>query len=147
VRRAQLFTTARRGGLQRGLHAADNRGIRHSALHTVTFVETVRGLYAVTGVVVLASYLPQLRASLRSAPGSRDVSLLTWGSWVCTASISALYAGAVLHDRGYLLLALGNVVGSSSVFLTTLWRRYFGAAAVPWRRRRAQPSGPGPIAG
>jgi len=107
----------------------------------VTFVDTVRGLYAVTGVVVLASYLPQLRASLRSAPGSRDVSLLTWGCWVCTASISALYAGVVLHDRGYLLLALGNVVGSSSVFLTTLWRRHMGQGAVPWRRWRARLTG------
>ena len=87
----------------------------------MTFLHAITYLYGATGVAILGSYVPQIRAAWRSVGGARDVSLLTWGFWVVTALISCLYAGLVVRDLGILLMGVGNLVGCLSVVATTVW--------------------------
>ena len=90
-----------------------------------SWIGIVTWLYGASGVAVLASYLPQLRAILRSGDG-KGVSLVTCSLWCGAAAVSALYAATAVRDPGMLMMALGNLAGSMAVMAATLWRRRRG---------------------
>lgn len=89
----------------------------------MTLVDAITWLYGASGVAILASYAPQVRLAWRSRQGAKDVSLATWGFWCCTALVSVLYATVVVKDRGFALMATGNMVGCIAVTAITAWRR------------------------
>ena len=95
---------------------------------------TTRLALIATGIAVLASYVPQLRAILRSGDG-KGVSLVTCSLWCGASAVSVLYAATAVRDVGMLLMALGNLAGSAAVMIATLWRR---------RRAPVNPSTPRP---
>ncbi len=90
---------------------------RMNATHLLTW------LYSMSGVAGIVSYGPQIRSAWRSTDGARDVSLLTWGFWCCTATVSTLYASLVVKDLPFALLSAGNLVGCCGVAGVAAWRR------------------------
>jgi hypothetical protein len=81
-------------------------------------------LYPVCGVVLIASYLPQIRVVWADTSGARAVSLVAWGFWVMTSAISSLYAWLVVADFAFTCVSLGSLLGSSGVLGAALWRRF-----------------------
>jgi hypothetical protein len=96
--------------------------VEPSNMDLYSWTGIVTWLYGASGVAVVASYVPLLRAILRS-DNARAISLVTCGLWCAVAFVSALYATTAIRDSGMLLMALGNLGGSAAVTLATLWRR------------------------
>lgn len=81
-------------------------------------------LYPVCGILLVASYLPQVRVVWADRSGARAVSLLAWGFWVMTSAVSSLYAWLVVGDSAFTGVSLGTFLGSSAVLGTAIWRRF-----------------------
>lgn len=96
----------------------------------MSLVDAISYLYGATGAAMLAAYVPQVLAAARSRDGARDVSLATWASWTFAALVSSAYAGLVVRDLGFLLMACGNLIGCASVLGAVLWSRRAGARAI-----------------
>jgi hypothetical protein len=80
-------------------------------------------LYPVCGVVLIASYVPQIRVAWADRSGARGVSLLAWGLWVITSAISSLYAWLIVGDFAFTAISLGTFFGASAVLGAAIWRR------------------------
>jgi hypothetical protein len=80
-------------------------------------------LYPACGVVLIASYVPQIRVAWADRGGARGVSLLAWASWVVTSAISSLYAWLIVGDFAFTAISLGTFFGASGVLGIAIWRR------------------------
>jgi hypothetical protein len=80
-------------------------------------------LYPACGIVLIASYVPQIRVAWADRSGAPGVSLLAWGFWVMTSAISSLYAWLVVGDPAFTGMSLGTFAGGSGVLGVTMWRR------------------------
>lgn len=80
-------------------------------------------LYILTNAARIFTYVPQLRAVWRSADGARDISLLTWGSWVVANATAVAYGAFVACDLFFSLIAMLNLVCCAAVTLVAARRR------------------------
>ncbi|MDN8618871.1 hypothetical protein [Variovorax ginsengisoli] len=95
-----------------------------------------------TNAARIFTYVPQLRAVWRSADGARDISLLTWGSWVVANATAVAYGAFVAGDLFFTLIATLNLVCCAAVTLVAARRRRAFQAAeacrtATWCRKRS----------
>lgn len=95
----------------------------------------IAGLYILTNAARIFTFVPQLRAAWRSADGARDISLLTWGSWVVANATAVAYGALVAGDLFFTLIAMLNLVCCAAVTLVAARRRRAFEAAEPCRRK------------
>ena len=94
-------------------------------------------LYIVTNAARVFTYAPQLIVVWRSEDGARDISLLTWGSWVVANATAVAYGMLVVQDLFFTLIAMLNMVCCAAIACIALQRRSaYGVAAT--RAGRAQ---------
>jgi hypothetical protein len=84
---------------------------------------TLASLYMLTNAARVFTYVPQLMAVWRSTDGARDISLLTWGSWVVANGTAVGYGAVVIHDLFFTLIAVLNLVCCAAVTLVGVRRR------------------------
>lgn len=84
---------------------------------------TIAWLYFMTNAARIFTYVPQLMAVWRSTDGARDISLLTWGSWVVANATAVAYGVIVVHDLFFTLIALLNLVCCAAVTVVCMQRR------------------------
>jgi CBS domain containing-hemolysin-like protein len=96
----------------------------------VTALTLLKLVYAVSGGIVIAAYLPQVRAAWGSVTGAHDVSLTTWSVWTGTSLVSLLYAHFVTGDIGFTLVSVGNLSGCALVTACVIYRRLRPARPV-----------------
>lgn len=94
-------------------------------------------LYIVTNAARVFTYAPQLIVVWRSQDGARDISLLTWGSWVVANATAVAYGTLVVHDLFFTLIAMLNMVCCAAIACIALRRR--SAHGVADRRRPGAP--------
>jgi hypothetical protein len=92
---------------------------------------TIAWLYFLTNAARVFTYVPQLIAVCRSTDGARDISLLTWGSWVVANATAVAYGAFVIHDLFFTLIALLNVVCCAAVTVVGVQRRRAQRAKTP----------------
>ena len=75
----------------------------------MTFSTALASLYAVSGILGCACYLPQILRLTRSAEARRAMSLATWGGWLALGAITLVYA----IDLGQAEMVLVNALNSA----------------------------------
>jgi hypothetical protein len=102
-----------------------NRPLGHvqAATSPWTTDSTIAGLYFLTNAARVFTYVPQLMAVWRSTDGARDISLLTWGSWVVANATAVTYGAFVIHDLFFTLIAVLNLVCCAAVTVVGVQRR------------------------
>ncbi|MBO9649343.1 MAG: hypothetical protein J7605_12590 [Variovorax sp.] len=80
-------------------------------------------LYILTNAARVVTYVPQLMAVWRSTDGARDISLLTWGSWVVANATAVAYGSIVIHDLFFTSIAMLNLVCCAAVTVVGAQRR------------------------
>lgn len=80
-------------------------------------------LYILTNAARVFTYVPQLLAVWHSDDGARDLSLLTWSSWVVSNATAVAYGALVISDVSFTLIALLNMVCCAAVTLIGADRR------------------------
>jgi len=66
-------------------------------------------VYAISGFVVAAMYVPQILSAFRSR--GAGISPLAWLGWTLTSLSASLYAGMVVKDTLFLILSCLNTLG------------------------------------
>ncbi|SDP18359.1 hypothetical protein SAMN04488595_105237 [Ralstonia sp. 25mfcol4.1] len=84
---------------------------------------TIASLYVLSNAARVFTYVPQLMAVWRSNDGARDISLLTWGSWVVANGTALAYGAVVVEDLFLTLIALLNLTCCSAITLLAVQRR------------------------
>ena len=84
---------------------------------------TIAWLYILTNAARVFTYVPQLMAVWRSTDGARDISLLTWGSWVVANATAVAYGAFVIYDLFFTLIATLNLVCCAAVTVIGARRR------------------------
>ncbi|MBS0338938.1 MAG: hypothetical protein JSS56_00325 [Proteobacteria bacterium] len=79
--------------------------------------------YILTNSARVFTYVPQLVAVWRSRDGARDISLVTWGSWVLANATAVAYGSVVVHDLFFTLIAMLNLVSCAAVTVVGAQRR------------------------
>jgi len=97
-------------------------------------------LYPACGIVLIASYVPQIRVAWADRRGAPGVSVLAWGFWVMTSAISSLYAWFVVGDPAFTGMSLGTFAGGSGVLGVTMWRRSKYGSQLPHNQSDSAPS-------
>ena len=87
---------------------------------SLTTAAAIGWFYLATNAMRVFTYLPQIVAVWRSTDGARAVSLFTWGSWLVCNGSAILYGAVVVHDLFFVLIALVNFCGCTSVTLIAL---------------------------
>lgn len=92
--------------------------------------DTIALAFALTNVLRLVSYAPQIWRVARDRSGAQAISCLTWNLWIAANATTALYAWTHLHDLLLTLVNAGNAVCCASVVLITLAKRSSQACAA-----------------
>ena len=79
--------------------------------------------YLVTNSTRVITYIPQIVAVWRCTDGARAISLLTWGSWLCSHLTAIAYGLLVVHDAFFVAISTINLVGCGTVTLIAARRR------------------------
>lgn len=87
------------------------------------FQTVLKWLYAVDGSILFLLYLPQIIAVYKDRAGAKTISLTTWGLWVVSSIITALYAFFVAEDAMFTLMSIANIAGCGGVYFMTIIRR------------------------
>ena len=87
-------------------------------------IDTVVVLYVATNSLRVFSYLPQIVAVAREGGAARAISLTTWLFWTLANASTAGYAAAVVSDRMFAAVSLGNTLGCLTVALIVLYKRH-----------------------
>jgi hypothetical protein len=58
----------------------------------MTFTAALASLYAVSGILGCACYVPQILRLARSPEARRAMALATWGGWLALGTITLVYA-------------------------------------------------------
>jgi MFS family permease len=89
----------------------------------MTFLLTLKALYAANGVVGVALYIPQILRAKKDKKQALALSLVTFGGWTVGAFITTLYAWYLAHDLLFACLSFANVVAAGALFLLILHTR------------------------
>lgn len=81
-------------------------------------------LYSILGIVLVLSYLPQLRSVWRMPGRGEAISLMAWGFWTLYSVMSLLYAGLVMKDATLTLISIGSLLGCGSVTAVVAIKRF-----------------------
>jgi hypothetical protein len=85
--------------------------------------ELITLAFALSNVVRLFSYAPQIWRVARDRGGAQAISCLTWNLWIAANGSTALYAWVQLHDWMLAVFHAANAVGCAAVVLVTLAKR------------------------
>lgn len=88
-----------------------------------TATALIAWLYILANGARVFTYIPQLLAVWHSEDGARDLSLLTWSSWVVSNATAVAYGALVINDLSFTLIALLNMVCCAAVTLVGADRR------------------------
>ncbi len=58
----------------------------------MTFSSALASLYAISGILGCACYLPQIVRLAKGAEARRSMSLATWGGWLVLGAVTLVYA-------------------------------------------------------
>jgi zinc transporter ZupT len=90
----------------------------------MTFLLTLKALYAANGVIGVALYIPQILRAKRDKKQALALSMVTFGGWTLGALVTTLYAWYFVHDLLFACLSFANVVAAGSLFLLILHTRW-----------------------
>lgn len=80
-------------------------------------------MYAVIGVLLVLSYIPQIISVWKDRQGARTLSLPTWGFWVVSQSVTLMYAIVVVQSTVFIAASVGCALGTYTTFAVGAWRR------------------------
>lgn len=86
-------------------------------------------VFAACNSVRLLAYLPQIVSVARDASGARAISCTTWSMFAVSHLSTALYAAAVLGDRGMAAVFTANMLCSLAIVAITICKRRGAEAA------------------
>lgn len=89
----------------------------------MTFLFTLKALYAANGVIGVALYIPQILRARKDRKQALALSMVTFGGWTVGAFITTLYAWYLAHDLLFACLSFANVVAAGSLSLLILHTR------------------------
>jgi len=98
----------------------------------MTFLLTLKSLYALNGFIAVLLYLPQILKACSDKSHALSLSLLTFGGWCIGSFITALYAWFLVQDKIFTAISLGNMAGSGTVFLIILSSRLGSRRGKPF---------------
>lgn len=87
-------------------------------------LQSITAIYAVSNVVRLLFYVPQLLAVRRDPAGACAISLSTWTFWSFSHAVTTVYCGAVVNDPLLAAMMLGNTLGSCAIVALTARKRF-----------------------
>lgn len=86
-------------------------------------IKLIEFLYAISGIIIVVSYIPQVIRLIKDINLASGLSLFTWAGWLSTAVISVLYGFLVIKDNLFIYFSLGNILGCSAVFSIIVYHR------------------------
>lgn len=81
------------------------------------------GAYAVTNLLRIFAYLPQIASVLRASDRAEAVSLLTWTFWGLANITTTAYSALILQDFLTMAVFFGNSVCCALVVSIVVWKR------------------------
>jgi pimeloyl-ACP methyl ester carboxylesterase len=89
----------------------------------MSFLITLKALYAANGVIGVGLYIPQILRACKDKKQALSLSMVTFGGWSIGAFITTLYAWYFAHDLLFAGLSLANMVAAGTLFLLILHTR------------------------
>lgn len=89
----------------------------------MTIEKTLTILYAIDSFVLVAMYWPQIKTAWEDQTGCQTISLLTWGVWTVSSLITLFYAIICTGKWPFIMMSVGNLIGTIAVFLIAVVRR------------------------
>ena len=99
------------------------------------FLDILSWLYSLSGVVIVAGFLPQITKLIGATGRSVAVSLFSWWIWAATSAVAVTYGVLIVKDWRFTLLAALHLTCELTVACLVLYNRYvrFEAEGFAWR--------------
>lgn len=87
-------------------------------------IDLIKVLYSLSGLIVVASYIPQIYKLIKDINNAAGLSIYTWFGWSTTSIISVIYGVYVLKDPLFLYFSIANMTGCCVVFSFLLYHNF-----------------------